>query len=197
MNATAPGAVTPTAEYLLKARGVALSAAELTNVKRCIPAHDPAKRLQYHALPLAPVRRLNWVTDLRRFALDMGLKLAGLSAFTAAPGVLSSIHIDGDDAQHGVPWRLNFYAEGEPAVMTWYAPGPVSYHPGSGSLTCAATVPLHSELLSMPAAIVRVNRPHRIDASGSPSPRLTLSATFTPWLPWDAMVPRARAAGYA
>lgn len=163
---------------------------DIAMIKGIMNTHRADHVLDYHGyLDLKTTLRFPLAKKLKEFASKVGLRLAGIYAFTAHPNSLTSIHLDGDVSNGPLPWRLSFYAEGGPGLLSWYSNDiEPEFNKKVGAFVYDQDLPLIFEKrLDMPAAFVRTDIPHRLDTTGTVSDRLTITATFSPAVSWEEL----------
>ena len=163
--------------------------------------HQGHPGLEYHVTVDKRLIRTQFAKNMIRLAKMLDLKLNTVGMFTGLPGCITNIHIDGTP-EHSFTWRVAYYAKGEAAPLTWFAPvdaskavrlqeiehaGDSKDTPPAGYTVVDATEPVHTELLDMHSAFVRTNHPHQLDMSNTTQPRLTITATFTPEISWEEL----------
>jgi hypothetical protein len=149
--------------------------------------HGENKTLDYHGY-LNPKKtfRTQFGKDMRELADKLGLKLAGIFAFTAHAGSVTSKHIDGDE-DGPLKWRLCFYVGGEPGILSWYPITRSEFDKNVGAhVVDNDEAPLYSQVLEG-AGFVRTEYPHVLDLSNTKTDRLTITATFSPQIDWDTL----------
>jgi hypothetical protein len=171
-----------------------ISQNDIDLIKSQLHPHDKNRYLEYHNyLDIRKILRTELAKNLKEFAAGIGVKLATISALTAQPNTILPIHVDGD-AQGSLKWRLAFYVEGEPGNITWYKnDDAIFYDPPAKSFKIVNESKLSivdQTILNMPAALIRTDIPHRLDTSTSNTPRLTITATFSPQIPWEELIGR-------
>lgn len=185
--------------YFRNFTNVALSAADINTIKGIMHEHRDNHVLDYHGyLDLRTTLRTSLAQQLKEFATTIGLKVAGIYAFTARPGSVTSIHTDGDTINGPLPWRLAFYAEGQPGVLSWYEDNNASIFSDHSKayIYRPDLQPVYSKKLDMPSAFVRTDIPHMLDISETSSDRLTITATFLPRISWQELNSRLDEAGH-
>lgn len=169
---------------------VSISDEEVTRIYSMLEKHNDKRSLHYHGyLNVSKTLRLNFARNLRSFSKQIGLSVAGIYAFTAKPGAITSIHCDGDQIYGRLPWRLAFYVAGEPGILTWHdETQQPSFQEFESAFVYDDSLPvIHSELLNIKSAFVRTDIPHRLDTSKNLLDRLTITATFNPRISWEEL----------
>jgi hypothetical protein len=142
------------------------------------------------------------VKNMIRLARMLNLKVSSINVFTGKPGTHCLPHIDGE-ASNSYTWRLAYYVQGEPAKLNWYSYDPntsMNHHKldTSNSRNSDPETPtgytvvdtqeiIYTHVLDMPSAFVRTDIPHSLDMIDTVTPRLTISATFSPHISWQEL----------
>lgn len=175
-----------------------ISAADIA-VFSDLVSHPETERLTYHTIKDSRVTKTQFVKNMIRLARLLNLKVSSINVFTGKPGTHCLPHLDGE-AGNSYTWRLAYYVQGEPAKLNWYSYDPntsMNHHKldTSNSRNSDPETPtgytvvevdecVHSELLDMPSAFVRTDIPHSLDMTATVTERLTISATFSPYISW-------------
>ena len=169
---------------------VSIHEKDISDIKSIMNSHREDQVLDYHGyLDIKKTLRTELAHNLREFGKKIGLKLVGIYAFTAHSGAITSIHVDGDNEKGYLPWRLSYYVGGEPGILSWHGTeslGNFSDH--VKAYVFDQNLPIvYEKKMDMPAAFVRTNIPHRLDISKNTIDRLTITATFSPWISWEEL----------
>ena len=177
-------------DYCLPFDEISISRQDVLLIKSEMRDHDNKRFLDYQTFfGNKKILRTDFANDLKIFAKKYDTKLATLAALTANPGVTVPIHVDGDLDSYN-QWRLTFYTEGEPGIISWYNGNskPVysseskayRYDNFDGNV-------VFSTILDANSAFIRTSVPHSLDLSNTKTPRLTITATFSPNISWDKL----------
>lgn len=169
--------------------GFDISFEDQVTIENLLSEHDATKVLNYHGY-LNPKSTFKTVfaNDLKSLGKKLDLRLAGIYAFTGLKGTITSKHIDGDESGP-LPWRLCFYRKAKNAVLSWYendSNNQFNTHVGA-YINDSVSAPLYSEVLSMSSAFVRTDIPHVLDMMSCIEDRLTITATFKPYISWEEL----------
>ena len=177
-------------DYIIPFDDIDVSLEDENYIFNLLKSHDQTKVLDYHGY-LSP--RLTFKTklakDLKNFGEKLNLRLAGIYAFTANANTHTSIHVDGDEATGPLPWRLCWYCRGDAAVLNWYdASTNTKFNDHDYAFIYPDSLkPIMSIKLDMKSAFVRTEVPHNLDLSGTKENRLTITATFKPYISWKEL----------
>lgn len=167
-----------------------ISSADEQYLYSLLNAHNPDNVLNYHGY-LSPKNtfKTNFAHNLKELAKKLNLRLAGIYAFTAHADTSTSIHIDGDLESGPLPWRLCWYCRGGAGILEWYSKDITNHFDHKvGAYVCNDNPqPIFSQKLDMRSAFVRTDYPHRLDLNNTNSDRLTITATFKPYITWDEL----------
>lgn len=185
-------------QYARTFTAVPINDKDINVVKEAMSTHREDQVLDYHGyLDLKKTLRTDLAKQLKDFAEKMDLRVAGIYAFTAHPGSVTSVHVDGDDIHGPLPWRLAYYVEGEPGILSWHDAGENEFSQHVKAYVYDKDLPvLHSEVMNMSAAFVRTDIPHKLDISKTVTDRLTITATFLPRISWEELNKRLDKNGY-
>jgi hypothetical protein len=170
-----------------------ISASEEQYIYSLLNEHDPANILNYHGY-LSPklTFKTKFAQALKSLGTRLNLRLAGIYAFTAYANTKTSIHVDGDREQGPLPWRLCWYCRGGAASLEWYSKDINNeFDSHVGAYVCdGQTNPIFVQKLNMRSAFVRTDYPHRLDLNNTTADRLTITATFKPYISWEELQTR-------
>ena len=156
-----------------------------------LTGHDSTKILNYHGY-LSPklTFKTKFANNLKNLAEHLNLRLAGIYAFTAHADTATSIHIDGDETTGSLPWRLCWYCRGGAGTLEWYSNNlDNQFDKNVGAyVSKETTTPIFKQKLDMRSAFIRTNYPHKLDLTGTQADRLTITATFKPYIEWDELM---------
>lgn len=186
-------------QYSRTFSSVPITEHDVLDIKKAMSSHREDQVLDYHGyLDLKKTLRTDLAKNLKVFAERLNLRVAGIYAFTAHAGSITSIHVDGDDINGPLPWRLAYYVEGEPGVLSWYDnQNNCEFSQHVKAYVYSSDLPvLHSELMNMKSAFVRTDIPHKLDISKTTIDRLTITATFLPRISWEELNRRLNDNGY-
>ena len=152
--------------------------------------HNPASVLNYHGY-LSPklTFNTNFGKNVKLLAKKLNLRLAGIYAFTAYANTTTSIHIDGDNELGPLPWRLCWYCRGGAGTLEWYSQDIANHFDQHiGAYVCNEDQSsLFVRKLDMRSAFVRTDYPHRLKLTDTNDDRLTITATFKPYISWEEL----------
>jgi hypothetical protein len=152
--------------------------------------HREDQVLDYHGyLDLKKTLRTDLGKNLKAFAEKIGLRVAGIYAFTARAGSVTSVHVDGDDINGPLPWRLAYYVEGQPGIISWHTSDSNKFFSEHvKAYVFPNDLPIeYSQKMDMHSAFVRTEIPHKLDISDTSVDRLTVTATFLPRISWEEL----------
>lgn len=176
--------------YYREFTDVQIKEQDVLSIKGFMAQHRDNQVLDYHGyLDIRKTFKTTLATNLRTFAKKIDLRLAGIYAFTAKAGSITSIHTDGDEEHGPLPWRLAFYVGGEPGILSWYGlDTECEFNDHVKAYVYGENLPcVYSKKMDMSAAFVRTDIPHRLDISNNKIDRLTITATFLPWISWEEL----------
>jgi hypothetical protein len=180
-------------EFILPFDQVSISTEDETYIYNLLKSHDRSKVLDYHGY-LHPklTFKTKFAQELKAFGDTIDLRLAGIYAFTANANTTTSIHIDGNIESGPLPWRICWYCRGDAGTLSWYpTDSNTVFDNHVGAYVLPHTIePIATVKLNMKSAIIRTEIPHLLDLSGTTVDRLTITATFKPYISWQEL--RAR-----
>ena len=166
-----------------------LSLEDQQYIESLLRPHNSEKKLDYHDyLSIRKTFKTQFGKDLKILGKLLELRLSGIYAFTADPNITTLKHIDGDNT--GIlPWRLSFYCKGEKGILNWFSPiSDLRFNSFSNTYLINDDLEkLFSIETNMKSAFVRTDYPHNLDLLNSDVERLTITATFVPYISWDEL----------
>lgn len=170
---------------------IPIGQADVDIIKSLMNSHREDQVLDYHGyLDLKKTLRTALAKDLKKLADKLKLRLAGIYAFTAHAGSETSIHRDGDEIKGALPWRLAYYVEGEAGTLSWYSEdekSKYSEHVKAYVYNQELRAVYEQDLTNVRSAFVRTDIAHKLDISKTVTDRLTITATFLPWISWEEL----------